>query len=69
MKLDLKKYIRLNGGKEELFIDKEPWQALNVKYRELSDQLKEADDSKVEDLKKKIKEEKRIIKEAIEETK
>ena len=65
MKLDLKKYIRLNGGKEELFIDKEPWQALNVKYRELSDQLKEADDSKVEDLKKKIKEEKRIIKEAI----
>ena len=65
MKLDLKKYIRLNGGKEELFIDKEPWQALNVKYRELSDQLKDADESKEKELKEKIKVEKRIIKEAI----
>ena len=65
MKLDLKKYIRLNGGKEELFIDKEPWQGLNVKYRELSDQLKDADESKEKELKEKIKVEKRIIKEAI----
>ena len=44
-KLDLKPFVR-NGN--ELYIDKEKWQGINVKYRELSDQLKDADELQVE---------------------
>ena len=70
-KLDLKSFIRNDN---ELFIDRENWQKLNVNYSKLFDQLKieernedshKPKESKVKELKEKIRNEKRIIKEAI----
>ena len=66
---NLKKYIR-NGN--ELFIDKKNWQDINVNYSKLYEQLhpgplfpNNLNESEIEDLKEKIRNEKRIIKAAI----
>ena len=66
---NLKKYIR-NGN--ELFIDKKNWQDINVNYSKLYGQLhpgplfpNNLNESEIEDLKEKIRNEKRIIKAAI----
>ena len=58
-KLDLKPFVR-NGN--ELYIDKEKLQGINVKYRELSDQLKDADELQVEKLKEEIKKKRNLSK-------
>ena len=68
-KLDLKPFIR-NGN--ELFIDRKDWQEINVDYSKLYEQLHPGplwpinlNESEIEDLKEKLRNEKTRLKEAI----
>ena len=68
-KLDLKEYIRNDN---ELFINRENWQKINVKYSELYEQLHPGplfrtnlNESEVEKLKEQLRDEKTRLKEAI----
>ena len=69
MKLNLKEFIRNDN---ELFIDRENWQKINVKYSKLYEQLHppplwptNLNESEIEDLKKQLRDEKTRLKEAI----
>ena len=68
-KLDLKPFIRNDN---ELFINRENWQKINVKYSELYEQLHppplwptNLNESEIENLKKQLRDEKTRLKEAI----